>query len=124
MPGHGVFAFFPEAWPYAHGSFWTAYNFYNVLRRTGFQLNQQEHVFYWPVTLGVALEIVRRRPGLLAILPDELYQQGVRRLEAATEERGADTLIPSELTVVEVMAVKRKSEEAEEAMEGDDKGQK
>jgi hypothetical protein len=54
----------------------------------------------------LATEIARQQPGLLALLPDELYQAGLHRLEEAMGERGEDTLVPSEVTVVEVMAVK------------------
>jgi site-specific DNA recombinase len=93
MPAHWVFAFFPEAWPHAYGSFWTAYNFYNELRRAGFQVKLREHAFYWPVALGVAWEIARRRSGLLAALTDEHYQEGLHRLEKALEETRSSDLI-------------------------------
>ena len=79
---------------------------YTVLRRTGFQVNQREHTFYQPVALGVASEIARRRPGLLTALPDELYQEGLLRLAKALGKQGEDALVPSEVTVVEVMASK------------------
>ncbi|RLC78739.1 MAG: hypothetical protein DRJ03_24745 [Chloroflexi bacterium] len=114
MPAHWIFAFFPDAWAYAQGSFWTSYNFYNVLRRAGFQVKQEEHTFYRSVTFGVVLEIARQRPGLLATLPDELYEMGLGRLEKMVEEQGADGLLPSEVTLVEVVAVK-KTEKAKEA---------
>jgi len=113
MPAHWVFAFFPDAWAYATGSFWTSHDFYNVLRRIGFQVEQEEHTFYWPVTCEMATEIARQRPGPLATLPDELYEMGLGRLEGMMEERGRDGLLPSEVTLVEVVAVK-KTESANE----------
>jgi site-specific DNA recombinase len=108
MPGHWVFAFFPEAWSHVEGSLWRAYDFYNILRHLGFEVEQREHTFRQPVSLRAALKIARRRPGVLAALPDEIYEAGLQRLEAAVEERGADSLEPSEVTVVEVTAVKGK----------------
>ena len=80
---------------------------YTVLRRTGFQVKQREHTFYQPVALGAALEIAQRRSGLLTALPDELYQEGLQRLEKALGKQGDDALVTSEVTVVEVMAVKK-----------------
>jgi DNA invertase Pin-like site-specific DNA recombinase len=129
MPAHWVFAFFPQAWRYAQSVSWTAYTFYNVLRRTGFRVEQREHTFHQPIALGLAMEIARQRSGLLALLPDDLYQAGLRRLEEAVGKRGEDTLVPSEVTVVEVMAVKgqgrpkkraRRKKRAIQRIEGDD----
>jgi site-specific DNA recombinase len=119
MPAHWVFAFFPETWPYAQGFFWTAYNFYNVLRQSGFQVEQREHTFRQPVALGVALEIARGRPGMLAKLADEVYEQRMQQLETIVEKRGEETLVPSEVTVVEIMAAKRKSENSRGTKEED-----
>lgn len=48
------------------------------------------------------------RPGVLAALPDEVYEDGLQRLKTAVEARGADSLEPSEVTVIEVMAAKGK----------------
>jgi site-specific DNA recombinase len=108
MPGHWVFAFFPEVWSHIDRASWKAYDFYNTLRQLGFEVEQREHTFRQPVSLGAALEIARRRPGLLAALPDEAYEKGLRSLEAAVEARGAGSLEPSEVTVIEVMALKGK----------------
>lgn len=108
MPAHWIFAFFPEVWSHIEGSLWKAYDFHNTLRRIGFEVEQREHTFRQPVSLAVALEIARRRPGVLAALPDDAFEEGLHRLEAAVEERGADSLEPSETTVIEVMAAKGK----------------
>jgi hypothetical protein len=129
MPAHWVFAFFPQAWQYVQNVSWTAYTFYNVLQQTGFRVEQREHTFHQPIALGLAMEIARQRPGLLTLLPDDLYQAGLRRLEEAMGERGEDTLVPSEVTVVEVMAVKgrgrpkkrtRRNKRVIQRIEGDD----
>jgi len=87
------------------------------LRRSGFEVEQREHTFRQPVSLEVALEIARQRPGVLGTLPDEIYEEGLRRLEAAVEERGAESLETSEVTVIRVTAVKRKSEKVRETEE-------
>jgi site-specific DNA recombinase len=108
MPGHWIFAFFPEAWSQVGKHLWKAYDFYNTLRQIGFEVEQREHTFRQPVSLGAILEIARRRPGVLAALPDEAYEAGLQRIEAAVEKRGADSLEPSEVTVVEAVAVKGK----------------
>ncbi len=79
---------------------------YTTLRRTGFQVKQWEHTFYQLIALGVVLEIAQRRPCLLTALPDELYQEGLQRLEKALGKQGNDALVPSEVTVVEAMAKK------------------
>jgi len=109
MPAHWVFTYFPEAWSYAQRAFWSAHEFYNVLRKAGFWVEQGEQTFYEPVSLEVAMEVARQRPGLLGDLPEEVYQAGMRRLEEAVKERGADTLVASEVTLGVVMA--RKGEE-------------
>jgi hypothetical protein len=93
---------------YAEGSTWGAYDFYNVLRRTGFQIEQEERTFHQSVTLKIALEITRQRPGILAALSDEVYKAGMRRLEQAVKEQGDDSLITSAVTVVEIVALKGK----------------
>lgn len=106
MPAHWLFTFLPESWTYVGRFFRGTQELYTMLRRTGFQAEQQEHTFYQPVALGMALEIVRRRPGLLTALPNDLYKEGLKRLEDALGKQGDDTLVPSEVTVIEVMAVK------------------
>lgn len=106
MPAHWIFTFFPEAWSHVQSSHWKVHDFYNVLRRVGFQVEQQEHTFYQQVSLEVALKIARQRSGLLSTLPDEIYLKGITQLEQTSKERGSDALVASEVTVVEVMAVK------------------
>ncbi len=88
------------------GSYWKVYDFYNVLRRVGLQVEQQEHTIYQQVSLNVALKVAQQRPGLLTILPDEIYLKGMAQLEQATKEQGGNTLVASEVTVLEVMAMK------------------
>jgi hypothetical protein len=111
MPAHWVFTFFPEAWSYIQRAYWTAYNSYNALRQAGFQVKQKEHAFYWPVTLGVVMEIVQQRPGLLAALPDGSYRQGLERLKARKRKEGSKALVPCDVVLVEIMARKGRDEE-------------
>lgn len=107
MPAHWLFTFFPPLWPYARGgSYWNNGNFYNKLRKIGFQVTQRERTFYQPIQLGLAREIAQGRPGLLAKLGDDAYQAGLERLETAISEKGASALIGSEVTLIEVTAFK------------------
>jgi site-specific DNA recombinase len=117
MPAHWVFTFFPEAWSLVRSSFWTAHNCYNALQKIGFEVEQKEHAFYWPVTLKVAQEIARQRFGILSSLSDTSYQQGMKRLESAIKEQGGNALIPSEVAMVEIVA-RKKSEDKGKAAEG------
>jgi site-specific DNA recombinase len=119
MAAHWVFTYFDEAWALARESYWTTHGFYNGLRRSGFAVEQREHTLRRPVTLGVALEIARRRPGLLARLADESYERGLERLEEVVEREGGAAVIPSEVTLVEVVATKRSIGQEGEASVGD-----
>jgi hypothetical protein len=107
MPGHWIFAFFPEVWSYVDAYYWGVYDFYNNLRRGGFEVTQREHTFRQSIALSVALQIARQRPDVLGLLPDNVYEEGLHRLETAIKERGADSLEPSEVTVIHVRAVRK-----------------
>jgi len=106
MPAHWVFTYFPEAWTYVRGAGWTPHKIYNSLRGAGFGLVLQEHTFYQPISLGAAHAIAQRCAGILATLPEEAYRKGLAQLAAAVQAQGAQTLIGSEVTLVEVAAVK------------------
>ncbi len=58
------------------------------------------------VSLNVALKVAQQRPGLLTILPDEIYLKGMTQLEQVAKEQGGNTLVTSEVTVLKVMAMK------------------
>ena len=77
-----------------------------MLREVGFGVKLKEHSFYQPVSLGAAHAIAQQRPGLLATLSDDAYQKGLERLATEAASRGAATLIGSEFTLVEILAVK------------------
>jgi site-specific DNA recombinase len=106
MPAHWLYTYFPDTWSLALGAYWTAYQFYQALRKKGLHVRQQEHTFYQPVSLSAALEIAQGRAGPLGLLNDPAYQAGLDRLAAEVEERGGETLIGSEVTLVEVTALK------------------
>ena len=63
------------------------------------------------MSLGAAHAIARRREGLLALLPDDVYEMGLQRLEQAIAEQGEEALISSEFTLIEILAVKGESSE-------------
>ena len=106
MPAHWVFTCFPEAWTHVRDVLWSSYKFSHALREAGFGIKLKEHSYYQPVSLAAAHAIARQRPGLLATLSDEAYQQGLARLAHEIRDRGAGTLIGSEFTLVEILAVK------------------
>ena len=66
----------------------------------------QEHAFYQPVSLAAAYALAGRQSGVLATLADDAYQKGMALLAAAVHTQGGQTLIGSEVTLVEVAAVK------------------
>ena len=106
MPAHWVFTYFPEAWTHARGATWTPHKIYTILRGAGFGLVLQEHAFYQPISLGAAHAIAQRRVGILAALEDDVYYRGLAQLAAAMHEQGVQTLIGSEVTLVEVAAAR------------------
>jgi site-specific DNA recombinase len=106
MPAHWVFTYFPEAWTHARTAGWTPHKIYGVLREAGFGIVLQEHAFYQPVSLAAAYALAGRRTGILAHLEDDAYQKGMALLAAAVHAQGGETLIGSEVTLVEVAAVK------------------
>ena len=106
MPAHWVFTYFPEAWTYVRGATWTPHKIYNSLRGAGFGVVLQEHTFYQPINLGAANVIAQRRAGILATLPAEAYRKGLAQLATAVRAQGAQAIIGSEVTLVEVAAVK------------------
>ncbi len=106
MPAHWVYTFFPETWVLAQHVHWSGYQLYNTLRQIGFHIRQQEVTFYQPVSLGAALRIARQKPGLLKRLDERSYRAGMERLNEAVEEKGPDALMGSEITLVEVTALK------------------
>jgi hypothetical protein len=108
MPAHWLYTHFPAAWSLARGVYWNAYQFYNALRKAGLHVRQQEHTFYQPVSLNVAWKIAQQRSGLLKLLNDDAYRLGLDQLAEAVQEGKGETLIGSEIALVEVTAVKGK----------------
>ncbi len=106
MPAHWVFTYFPEAWVHVRDTLWTSYKFSTVLREAGFGVKLKERSFYQPVSLAAAHAIAQQRSGLLVSLSDDLYQKGLDRLADEVRDRGAETQIGSEFTLVEILAVK------------------
>ncbi|MCD6552855.1 MAG: hypothetical protein J7M16_02455, partial [Anaerolineae bacterium] len=74
----------------------------------GFRVRLERRTFYQAVTLEVARGMAgaRERCPQLAILPDEVYAQGLAALEEAVEREGKDEVIGSEFCLVEVTAVR------------------
>lgn len=106
MPAHWVYTYFPEAWGYVSSDLWDSARYYNALREAGFGVLLREHRFYQAVSVAAAQALAQRRPGLLGLLAEAAYAQGMRRLAAEAERRGAEALVGSEFTLVEILAVK------------------
>jgi len=106
MPAHWLFGVFPALWSYAEGLSWSSQQIFMQLMEVGLPATLQERTYYQAVSLGAALEVVRQRTGWLKLLPDAEYEQGVAQLEGRAAAEGPTTLLGSEFTLVEVVAVK------------------
>ncbi len=108
MPGHWLYRFFPQAWENEGRHTWDASRMYNELVKIGFRVRLERRTFYQAVTLEVARGMAgaRERCPQLAILPDEVYAQGLAALEEALQREGKDEVIGSEFCLVEVTAVR------------------
>ncbi len=63
-------------------------------------------MFYQPITLRIADNIVSRRPGQLTHLSDAQYNEGMAAIQREIEEKGGDFILGSEFNIVEAWAQK------------------
>jgi len=94
MAGHWVFRVFPGAWKRVEKEYWIGQEVYRRLREVGFAVEMEEWTFWEGVSVGAALEVVRRRPGVLGRLSAEEIRVGEERLERMKEERGKGNCCP------------------------------
>ena len=106
MAGHWVFRVFPGAWKRVEKEYWSGQQVYRRLREVGFAVEMEEWTFWEGVSVGAALEVVRRRPGILGRLSEEEIGVGVERLERMKEERGEGEMLSSEVTLMAVVGRK------------------
>ena len=106
MAGHWVFRVFPGAWKRVEKEYWSGQEVYRRLREVGFAVEMEEWTFWEGVSVGAALEVVRRRPGILGRLSEEEIRVGVERLERMKEERGEGEMLSSEVTLMAVVGRK------------------
>jgi site-specific DNA recombinase len=106
MAGHWVFRVFPGAWKRVEKEYWSGQQVYRRLREVGFAVEMEEWTFWEGVSVGAALEVVRRRPGVLGRLSAEEIRVGEERLERMKEERGEGELLSSEVTLMAVVGRK------------------
>ena len=106
MAGHWVFRVFPGAWKRVEKEYWSGQQVYRRLREVGFAVEMEEWTFWEGVSVGAALEVVRRRPGILGRLSEEEIRVGVERLERMREERGEGEILSSEVTLMAVVGRK------------------
>jgi len=109
MPGHWLYQYFPQAWESEKRRTWDTSQMYNMLIRSGFEVELERRSIYQPVALGVALQIAhdRDRCPQLAFLADAVYDEGLARLEETVEQEGKYELMGSEFCLVEVRAVSK-----------------
>jgi site-specific DNA recombinase len=106
MAGHWVFRVFPGAWKRVEKEYWSGQEVYRRLREVGFAVEMEEWTFWEGVSVGAALKVVRRRPGILGRLSEEEIRVGVERLERMKEERGEGEMLSSEVTLMAVVGRK------------------
>jgi site-specific DNA recombinase len=106
MAGHWVFRVFPGAWKRVEKEYWSGQEVYRRLREVGFAVEMEEWTFWEGVSVGAALEVVRRRPGILGRLSEEEIRVGEERLERMKEERGEGEMLSSEVTLMAVVGRK------------------
>ena len=106
-PAHWVYTFFPETRAWIERHLANTFTLYNHFQAHGFSVEAKRHVFYQPVSLQMMAEIAHARPTVLQHIADKAYRAGLERLRQAMAARGAETLIGSEIAVVEVWAQKQ-----------------
>jgi len=106
MPAHWLYRYFPAAWEWSKLHAWSLHTLYNQLRNQGFQVDVKRHLYYQPVFLSKAMMIAERRPGMLANLSDEVFEEGLNTLREELHDKGDDYLLGSEFALVEVWAQK------------------
>jgi site-specific DNA recombinase len=106
MAGHWVFRVFPGAWKRVEKEYWSGQEVYRRLREVGFAVEMEEWTFWEGVSVGAALKVVRRRPGILGRLSEEEIRVGEERLERMKEERGEGEMLSSEVTLMAVVGRK------------------
>lgn len=107
MPSHWVYQFFPEAWPKMRRRAISLHTLYTSLQTAGFQPEVKRQVWQQPVSLEAALSIAREHQGLLAMLSEQEYDQGIKQLETLIRQKGADHPVGSEVAMAEIWAQKK-----------------
>jgi hypothetical protein len=108
MAAHWVYTFFPELWDWARARTRDLHTVFGEAQTVGLNPHVKRHVYYEPVRLSVATELAERRVGPLVQLTHQAYAQGLQRLQRALQEQGADAVIGSEITLIEMWAQKGK----------------
>lgn len=106
MPGHWLYRFFPAAWAHASHHTWDAFQVFNRLSAAGLQVELTRRSIHQPIRLGTALDIARQRAECppLQYLPDATYEDGIARMEEMARRESAETLVGSEVCLMQVSA--------------------
>ncbi|MBU1661954.1 MAG: hypothetical protein KKD28_10850 [Chloroflexi bacterium] len=107
MPAQWIYQFFPEAWEWVRNHTWNLYTLYNQMRTAGFVVKVNRQVYYQPIHIKTAMDIAKKRTGVLAALPDDDYEMGIDRFQQVLGKQGSDKLVGSEIAVAEVWGQKK-----------------
>ncbi|MBU0512503.1 MAG: hypothetical protein KJ638_12490, partial [Chloroflexi bacterium] len=107
MPAHWVYQFFPTAWEWVRNHTSNLYTLYNQMRTAGFAVKVNRQAYYQPIHVKTALDIAKKRTGVLAALPDDDFEMGIDRLQQVLGKQGSDKLVGSEIAVAEVWGQKK-----------------
>jgi hypothetical protein len=109
MPAHWLFSYILELWEWAHTRIRDLHVLYQQIQAVSFKSEVCRTRHYQPVTLGAALELAAERSGPLAQMSERALEQGLAKLRDAIEQQGAESVIGSEVTLVEMWAQKSKA---------------
>ena len=106
MPAHWLYRYFPATWQNECQHTLDTAHLYNLLLKTGFDVDLKRTTFYQAVSLDVAWQVAqqRARSPQLSNLPDTLYQEQLAALADERQTRGGDALVPSEFCLAQITA--------------------
>lgn len=83
------------------------HSLFTRLQTYGFEPEGKRKVFYQPVSLSTALEIVQCKDGLRMIYPPEKLEEGIQLLRKDLAGREQSHLAESEIAMTEIWAQKK-----------------
>ncbi len=102
MPAHWLFSYIPELWEWACARRHDLHARYQQIQAVGFKSEVHRMQHYQSITLGAALELASAHSGPLTQMSERELEQGLAKLRDAIEEQGAESVIGSEVTLIEM----------------------